>query len=88
LKIDENIPTTSNFTEEDILHALSQTNKPEEIENEEIKIEPQTDTEKSLSSFEMRETLQVLQRGMQHHSSNFELHYKYYDHFDILSIIF
>ena len=32
LKIDENIPTTSNFTEEDIVHALSQTNEPEEIE--------------------------------------------------------
>lgn len=34
LKIDENIPITSNFTEEDIVHELSQTNKPEEIELE------------------------------------------------------
>jgi hypothetical protein len=32
LKIDENIPTTSNFTEEDILHALLQTYKLEGIE--------------------------------------------------------
>jgi hypothetical protein len=51
LKIDENIPTTSNFTEEDILNVLSKTNKPEEIKTKEIEIEPQTDTEKPLSSF-------------------------------------
>ncbi|XP_025198312.1 tigger transposable element-derived protein 6-like [Melanaphis sacchari] len=74
LKIDENIPTTSNFTEEDIVHALSQTNEPGEIENEE------TDTEKPPSSSEMREALRVLRRGVQQHSSNFELQYKY-EHF-------
>lgn len=39
IKIDKNIPTTSNFTEEDVLHALLQTYKLEEIE-----LQPQTDT--------------------------------------------
>jgi hypothetical protein len=34
-------------------------------------------TEKTPSSFEMREALRVLRRGMQHHSSNYELNYKY-----------
>jgi len=78
LKIDENIPTTSNCTEEDIVHALSQTNEHgEEIENEEIELEPQTDSEKPPSSFKMREALRVLRRGVQQHSSHFELHYKY-----------
>jgi hypothetical protein len=44
-------------------------------------------TEKSPSSFEIREALRVLRREMQHHSSNFELNYKY-EHFinDILTI--
>jgi len=45
LKIDENIPTLSNFTEEDILHAFLQTNEPGETENEETEREPETDTE-------------------------------------------
>lgn len=70
LKIDEF--TTSNFTEDNILHFLSKTNEPEEIENEEI---AEVDTEKHPSFFEMREALRVLRRGVQHHSSNFELHY-------------
>jgi len=49
LKIDENIPTTLNFTEEDTVHALSQTNESEEIE-----LESQTETEKPPSSLEKR----------------------------------
>jgi hypothetical protein len=81
LKIDENIPTTTDFTEEDIVHALLQTNEPGEIENEE------TDTEKPPSSSEMREALRVLRRGVQQQSSNFELQYKY-EHFinDLLTV--
>jgi hypothetical protein len=55
LKIDENIRTISNFTEKDILYALSQTNEPEEIE-----FERQTNAEKPPNSLEMREALRVL----------------------------
>lgn len=52
---------------EEILHALSQTNKPGEIENEEIKLKPQMDTEKLPSSYEIRKALRVLQRRVYHH---------------------
>jgi len=62
LKIDENIPTTSNLTKEDILQTLLPKNEPREIENEAIELKAQMDTEKPLnstspSSFEIREIL-------------------------------
>jgi len=60
LKIDENIPTTSNFTEDDNLHAFLQTNEPGETENEETELEPEMDTEKPQSPSEMRDVLRVL----------------------------
>lgn len=62
MKIDENIPTTSNLTKEDILQTLLPKNEPREIENEAIELKAQMDTEKPLnstspSSFEIREIL-------------------------------
>lgn len=64
-KIDENIPIKSNFTGENILHFLSQTNESGEIENEEIEFEPETHTEKHASPSEIKEILRVLWRGVQ-----------------------
>jgi len=48
LKIDENIPTTLNSTEEDISLAFLQTNEPGETENEEIELDRQKRIMKNL----------------------------------------
>jgi hypothetical protein len=80
---DENIPFTSNFTEEDkyMLYYKHINLKKLSFSHKRIP------TKKPPSSFEIREALRVLRRGMQHHSSNFELNYKH-EHFinDLLMI--
>lgn len=56
--------TTSNFTEEDILHAFSLKKEARNIENEEIEHEPITDTKKLTYSSKLIKVLAVLKSGV------------------------